>query len=399
MAAFRVRDSLSRWERVGGGDNAGLERKAANDDWPLVAIPRQRQGALPLGDQCGVALIIVMLVILVLTVLAGGFAYSVKVETTLARNASHDQDFEWLGRSGVELARFVVAEQMKVSTEPYDALNQKWAGGPMGTNEALAVVSLTDVRLGPGNFSVKLIDCERKFNVNVADPVILGQALKLVGVDVAEASQIADSILDWIDPDDQPRLSGAESDFYLGQSPPYQAKNGPLDDLSELLLIRGVVPEMFFGTDLSQVDVPRSVTGRALAVNKQTGPIYTNALRDVFTTTSARVINLNTTSALVLQAVLGIDQPTAQAILARRAGLDGQDGTEDDVPFRSPGELGGVPGINPQAVQVMARLFSVRSATFEVEVTVDIGGQKRTMIALIYRANPRDVRTLYTHWR
>jgi len=47
----------------------------------------------------------------------------------------------------------------------------------------------------------------------------------------------------------------------------------------------------------------------------------------------------------------------------------------------------------------MARLFSVRSATFEVEVAVDIGGQKRTMAALIYRANPRDVRVLYTHWR
>lgn len=351
------------------------------------------------AEQSGIALIIVMLVIIVLAVLAGGFAYSVKIETTLARNAAHDNDFEWMGRSGVELARYVVAEQMKIPNEPFDALNQKWAGGPMGTNEALAAISLTDVRLGPGTFSVKLTDCERKFNVNVADPMILSQTLKLVGVDVAEASQITDSILDWIDPDDQPRLSGTESDFYLGQNPPYQAKNGPLDDLTELLLIRGVVPEMFFGTDLSQVDVPRSVTGRALAVNKNTGPIYTNALRDVFTTTSARVINLNTTSALVLQAVLGIDQPTAQAILARRAGLDGQDGTEDDVPFRTPGELGAVPGINPQAVQAMARLFSVRSATFEVEVAVDIGGQKRTMVALIYRANARDVRTLYTHWR
>lgn len=349
--------------------------------------------------QSGIALIIVMLVILVLAVLAGGFAYSVKVETTLARNASHDHDFEWMGRSGVELARYVVAEQMKIPNEPYDALNQKWAGGPMGTNEALAAVSLTDVRLGPGTFSVKLTDCERKFNVNVADPRILGQALKLVGVDVAEASQITDSILDWIDPDDQPRLSGAESDYYLSLDSPYQAKNGPFDSINELLLVRGVVPDMFHGTDLSQIDVPRSVTGRALMVNKNTGPIYTNALRNIFTTTSARVINLNTTSALVLQAVLGVDEATAQAILSRRAGLDGTDGTEDDVPFRSPGELAGIPGINPNAVQAMGRLFSVRSATFEVEVTVDIGGQQRTMAALIYRANARDVRTLYTHWK
>ena len=364
---------------------------------PLRAALPRPVGRTP--AQFGIALIIVMLVILVLAMLAGGFAYSVKVETTLARNASLDYDFEWLGRSGVELARYVVAEQAKIPNEPYDALNQKWAGGPMGTNEALAAVSLTGVQLGPGKFSVKLTDCERKFNINSADPLILAQALKLCGVDTSEASQISDAILDWIDPDDQPRLSGAESDYYLGLNPPYQAKNGPLDDLTELMLIRGVSPDMFFGTDLSKLDVPRSVTGRALVVSKYTGPIYTNALRDMFTTTSVRAVNLNTASALVLQMIPGVDAATAQAIIARRAGLDGVDGTEDDVPFRVPAELAGVPGFSPQGVQVLGRLFSVRSATFEVEVEVDIGGHQRTMAALIYRASPRDVRTLYTHWK
>ncbi len=350
-------------------------------------------------SRSGIALIIVMLVIMVLAVLAGGFAYSVKVETTLARNASHDADYEWFGRSGVELARFVVAQSMQIPTEPYDALNQKWAGGPMGTNEALAAVSLTNVTLGAGTFNVKITDCERKVNINAADPIILGQALKLCGVDVSEASQISDSILDWIDPDDQPRLSGAESDYYLGLNPPYQAKNGPLDDLTELMLIRGVTPDMFFGTDLSKIDVPRSVTGRALVMNKYTGPIYTNALRDMFTTTSMRSVNLNTASALVLQVVLGVDANTAQAIISYRAGPDGQDGTEDDVPFRVPNQLSAVAGINPQAVAQIGQRVSVRSATFEVEVEVDISGQKRTMVALIYRGNPRDVRTLYTHWK
>ncbi|MFA6545281.1 MAG: general secretion pathway protein GspK [Limisphaerales bacterium] len=351
------------------------------------------------SSRSGIALIIVMLVVVVLAVLAGGFAYSVKVETTLARNASHDYDYDWLGRSGVELARYVVGQQANIPNEQYDALNQKWAGGPMGTNEALAAVSLTDVRLGPGTFNVKIVDCERKVNINTASPQILAQALKLCGVDVSEAGQVSDSILDWIDPDNQTRPNGAESDYYLSLNPPYQCKNGPLDDLTELMLIRGVVPDMFYGTDLSQIDVPRSVTGRALAVNKYTGPIYTNALRDMFTTTSVGKVNLNTASALVLQVIGGMDAATAQAVIARRAGLDGQDGTEDDMPFRSPAELGGVPGINPQALPMAQRLFSIRSSTFEISVDVDIGGQKRTMVALIYRASARDVRTLYTHWK
>ena len=345
----------------------------------------------------GIALIMVMLVILVLAVLAGGFAYSVKVEATLARNASHDQDFEWLGRSGVELARFVLAQQ--IPNEPYDALNQKWAGGPAGTNEALASVSLTDVRLGSGTFNVKIVDCERKLNINIADPSRLTRALHLCGVDATEAGQISDSIQDWIDRDDQPRLSGAESDFYLSLSPPYQAKNGPLDDLSELMLIRGVVPEMFTGTDLSQIDVPRSVTGRALAVNKYTGPIYTNALRDIFTTTSVRAVNINTASALVLQTVLGVDGAAAQAIVMYRAGLDGQEGTEDDAPFRMPAQIASVAAVPQPVLQALGQFLAVRSTVFEVEVTVDIGGQKRTMVALVSRANQRDVRTLFTHWK
>ena len=66
-------------------------------------------GLVPRSSQQGIALVIVMISILVLTVLAGGFAYSMKVETKLARNANSEADLEWLGRSGVEYARWVLA--------------------------------------------------------------------------------------------------------------------------------------------------------------------------------------------------------------------------------------------------------------------------------------------------
>ncbi len=48
-----------------------------------------------------IALVIVMIAILVLAILAGGFAYSMKVETTLAIHANNEAELEWLGRSGV----------------------------------------------------------------------------------------------------------------------------------------------------------------------------------------------------------------------------------------------------------------------------------------------------------
>jgi len=60
---------------------------------------------------------------------------------------------------------------------------------------------------------------------------------------------VANAILDWLDPDDTPRESGAENDYYQSLSPPYNCKNGPLDSLEELLLVKGVTPQLLFGND------------------------------------------------------------------------------------------------------------------------------------------------------
>src|SRR5262245_59247373 len=59
--------------------------------------------------------------------------------------------------------------------------------------------------------------------------------------------EIADAILDWLDPDDEPRANGAENSYYQALSPPYRCKNGPLDSLEELLLVKGVTPGLLFG--------------------------------------------------------------------------------------------------------------------------------------------------------
>src|SRR5262245_38448455 len=78
----------------------------------------------------GIALIIVLVVIVVLAILAGGFAYSMKVETTLARHASFSSELDWMGRSGVEVARWVLAQESQGPQGQVDSLRCKWAGGP-----------------------------------------------------------------------------------------------------------------------------------------------------------------------------------------------------------------------------------------------------------------------------
>jgi hypothetical protein len=58
--------------------------------------------------------------------------------------------------------------------------------------------------------------------------------------------------MDWIDPDDEPREMGAEMEYYGMLQPPYMPKNAPLDTVEELLLVRGVFPQMLFGYDTNR---------------------------------------------------------------------------------------------------------------------------------------------------
>ncbi|MEO5803056.1 MAG: general secretion pathway protein GspK [Verrucomicrobiota bacterium] len=356
----------------------------------------------------GIALVIVMLVILVLAALAGAFAYAMKIETTLARNSNFEPEMEWLGRSGVELARYVIAEQAKIPNEGnYESLNQKWAGGPGGiglTNSPLAAISLENNQLGAGTFSVKIIDLERKFNINMANQAVLQQAMiVLMGVDASLFPTIGDSILDWIDKDDDNHLSGAESDFYLGLDPPYLPKNGPMDDISELLLVNGIFDnsEIYWGSaspNHSASAFQSRNSGRPFDDPQR--PSYPVGLVDIFTTLSSGKINLNTASTTTLQMIPGVDETIASGIIKLRSGLDGTDGTEDDTPLQNAGELVNVPGLPAVEVTQIAKYCGVRSSTFEVQVGVQLGNVARQYVALIRRGSkPGDFAILKFYWK
>src|SRR5262245_17894483 len=168
-----------------------------------------------------------------------------KIEARLAQNYESDAEMEWLARSGVELARYILAQELQTPEgRMYDALNQKWAGGVGSiTNDVLAGISLENNSIGRGHFSIKITDQQRRFNINSADRAILDQTLTFMNVEAAADGTIIDCILDWRDGDNDPQINGAESDdFYLRLDPPYFAKNGPIDDMREMQLIKGMTP-------------------------------------------------------------------------------------------------------------------------------------------------------------
>jgi general secretion pathway protein K len=61
---------------------------------------------------------------------------------------------------------------------------------------------------------------------------------------------IINSLKDWLDSGDDEAitgLSGAESAYYQDLSPAYSSRNGPIADINDLLLVKGITPEIFYG--------------------------------------------------------------------------------------------------------------------------------------------------------
>ena len=354
------------------------------------------------GRNQGIALIVALIAIAVLSALAFAFAFSMKIETRLAINADSEQQILWLGRSGVETARWILSEELRVPNQPYDALNQVWAGGPGAlaeTNSDLAGFSLNNIPIGDGQISIKIIDLERRVNINTVNPMQIQQILTTMGVDADSISVVADSIADWIDADDNQRPAGAESDYYQGLIPPYYAKNAPLDDLSELLMIKGVTREMYLGTS-GENDHTLGAFHPKLGFGNAPGqaPNYLFGLKDIFTAVSSGRVNINTADANVLQTLPGVDAQIAGDIIKQRAGPDGVDGTDDDIPYTSVGQLQAA-GVNPQSIGQLSQLCDVRSHTFEVHVTAQVGSYTREYVAILFRNSGTDIQVLSFWWK
>ncbi len=348
-----------------------------------------------------------MIAIFVLTMLAGGFALSMKVETRLARNANSETEIEWLGRSAVECARWELAQQYMISQEQYDGLDQVWAGGPGGigtSNSPLADFQHRIETHDPsgavrGTATWTIVDYERKVNINVATEPILQQAMSVMQADPALMTPVVNSILDWVDPNTgSHRIQGAKSDYYQSLDPPYSCKDGPIDDLSELLLIKGVTPELYWGISVTNHQ-PGLFNPQGSRYGSQAGlPGYIVGLTNLFTPLSVGKININTASAEVLQTIPGVTREAAEGIVNGRSGED--DGSGLMGPYRNIAQIQRVPEVAPIMSRQIQMFCDVRSYTFEVQVDAEVAGYHRHFVGVIGRppGNPRGIQVLNFYW-
>ena len=236
----------------------------------LVSCPH---GNKPLagGLRQGVVLVVVLVVISVLSLAAYTFC-DLMVTQQQAADLSTDQiQARWLVDAGVDSVRLYLMQNKETQVQTGGHYNN-----PIYFQAVNVVPDPVPPFLHLGNFTViapqvddegsllgiryGLEDESTRLNMNLlltADKLIPngGRTLlmALPGMELMETpEEIADAIMDWIDEDDEPREYGAEYDYYQNLQPPYSPKNGPLDTVEELLLVRGITPALLFGRDLNR---------------------------------------------------------------------------------------------------------------------------------------------------
>ena len=210
----------------------------------------------------GYVLFAVLIVVVVLSLVAYRYAESMSTELQVSVRASEAGETKGFASSGVHYAIGLLADpDMKgtLNGNPYD--NKDLFGGiavgdPAGKRGGgrFALINLSDTGATGGErypLRYGVADECAKLNVNsliLQDPTgetLYAALMKLTNM----TEEIADAIVDWLDADETQRPSGAEAGIYQGFSPPYACKNGPISSLEELLLVRGVTPQLLFGND------------------------------------------------------------------------------------------------------------------------------------------------------
>jgi general secretion pathway protein K len=289
-------------------------------------------------DQRGFALLAVTLVLALLGVAVTEFAFSMRLEAAMVRSYKDAVLARHLAEAGIQQAIREVLNDAAVHGLDEDGQVVFYQAPPGGgaTPKRLPELPRSHVRLGPGEFSYRITDEEARLNLNLGLPGRLDNLLTALGVDKQQRDTINDSVEDWRDANDTRRLNGVESDDYLQLPLPYRARNANPQDVAELLQVKGVTPELYYGSG----DQP--------------------GLVDLVSVRGRGTVNLNTAPKLILQAA-GLSEAEIDDILHSRAS-----NPYATVPARYSG-----------------RRLSVGSTTFRIEAEGLIAGEPRARVLAI----------------
>lgn len=261
----------------------------------------------------GAALLVALAVLIILSLIVGSFAFEMQLESMLVSHKRKLFHAEMLARSGIEYGHAILdmrgkAKQLEIEEMPED--KDDFMKAALYIKRGLSTTST--IELGDGEFSVTLEPAEAGRNVNLLSREEWLGILEMANIPATDWDTMIDCLEDWIDQGDLHQLNGAESDDPFYQAAGYPVKNGPLDSVDELLLIKGWGPDILYGKE----------------ADEESDAIF--GIAELLTVWGDGKVNLNTASVDTLLSFAEYEDWELEGVMEARMGSDGENNTLDD---------------------------------------------------------------------
>ncbi|MDD1628585.1 MAG: general secretion pathway protein GspK [Methylococcaceae bacterium] len=176
--------------------------------------------------QKGMALVLVLWVLSLLTIMAGSFALSMRRESSIIAGIKNNAQAKAIAESGIAMA-----EIMLLNPDPAKG----WR-----TDGSIYEINSADAKI-----RVRLSSETGKIDINKADETLLKGLMTSAPVDEDQQTKVVNAILDWRDEDDLVHIEGAEKQEYQDAGLSYQPGNKPFQSIEELQLVLGMDKSLF----------------------------------------------------------------------------------------------------------------------------------------------------------
>ena len=221
-----------------------------------------------IGIEQGVALMLVLWIITLLTIIAVGLTTTQRTESALTANQLLDATFRAQAEAAINFTALNLLTQ-----PPIEALADKNSMDSQGFWLPDGEPRLW--QWGEKALEIRIINETSLIDLNLAEPNLLMGLMKAAGVQ--DPAPLVDAILDWRDLDELHLANGAEDEQYAAAGLPYGAKDGPFDSVEELGQVMG------FDRDLYQALAPAFTvsSGQASPVVEFAPPLVQAALQGI----------------------------------------------------------------------------------------------------------------------
>lgn len=286
----------------------------------------------------GSALIIALWTIALLSLLVMSFASDAMIEGKIGTYVRQRRHNSYLTQSGVAITEMLLLKMGSVSSaSSHDTEEDRWREPALRLKRGQAAT--IEEHIEDGVIRVEIVPEEARWNINLlcASATANGATAKasaqggsdslspydevweriLTEANVPEDrwEELIDSWNDWTDTDSTPTgQNGAEDEYYTSLDTPYKTRNGPIDNIDELRLVKGFSDVILDGGCLNPEEKNPNLR------------ITVKGIKELFTTYGNGKINVNAAPMEVLMTIPGMDEITAGATIEEREGV-GYDST------------------------------------------------------------------------